>query len=74
MKETIRLEFLDRPVEADINYVGGEYGAPRSYGRHFGLDFKAVKQEVHACESGRVVYSGMSLEANKGATTGIQSS
>lgn len=59
-KKTIRLYF-EKPVNAEVNIDGGQFGAPRDKGRrsHQGLDFKAPKgTTVMASEDGIVVYSG----------------
>ena len=71
MKEIIKFTFA-RPVkvqevvdkvagEVTINKVnrdGGEFGAPRSYGPHKGLDFLSYLWRVEASGAGIVVYSG----------------
>ena len=59
MKKTIKLYF-EKPVNAEINMDGGQFGAPRNKGRrpHKGLDFKAYLKPVYASEKGIVVYSG----------------
>jgi murein DD-endopeptidase MepM/ murein hydrolase activator NlpD len=59
VKKTIRL-YLEKPVDAEINMDGGQFGAPRNKVRrpHKGLDFKAYLKPVYASEKGVVVYSG----------------
>jgi murein DD-endopeptidase MepM/ murein hydrolase activator NlpD len=56
-KWTIKLYFED-PVKAEITKRGGEWGAPRPYGRHIGIDYKATwRSHVKASEDGIVVKS-----------------
>lgn len=65
MKKTISLRF-EKPVNAEINMNGGQFGAPRHHGPHQGQDFKApLGSTVMASESGIVVYSG----TREGSTT-----
>jgi murein DD-endopeptidase MepM/ murein hydrolase activator NlpD len=56
MKGTVELYF-ERPVKEDISRKG-EFGAPRHYGPHKGVDFKSpLGTPVKASESGKVVFS-----------------
>lgn len=57
MESMLELNF-DRPVRDDITKPGGEFGAPRHYGGHKGVDFRSNRfTRVKAIESGRVVCS-----------------
>ncbi len=59
MEGQIELQF-DAPVRDRITPDGGEFGAPRWYGGHKGVDFRSNwGTEVRASERGRVVFSGM---------------
>ncbi|MBI5560554.1 MAG: M23 family metallopeptidase, partial [Deltaproteobacteria bacterium] len=58
MGGTIKLKFLEQPTDAHINKDGGEFGAPRPYGPHIGVDYLAYLNDVKAIEDGKVVYSG----------------
>jgi hypothetical protein len=57
----IKLHFRKSPVNEDIpiNKEHGYFGAPRWYGTHEGLDYKAPRDSaVYAVEGGIVAYSG----------------
>lgn len=48
------------PVTDRVTENGGEFGAPRHYGGHKGVDFRSNwGTDVMASESGKVVFSGM---------------
>ena len=73
--KTIKLEFLERPVDAEINEKEGKFGDPRHYGPHRGVDYKAYLRDVKAIEVGLVVFSdklnGTEQKGNYGNTVVI---
>ncbi|VAV84068.1 hypothetical protein MNBD_DELTA01-709 [hydrothermal vent metagenome] len=67
MEGQIELQF-DVPVGDRITPDGGEFGAPRWYGGHKGVDFRSNwGTEVRASERGKVVFSSM-IEGSKEKT------